>query len=266
MAKGRKFSAAVRKAMNHPSPHPLGGSPLGSHTDEQSTAWAVREMFTAVAPRYDLLNHLLSLRRDVAWRKAAARALREALGQSGSLAVDVCCGTGDLALALARYSSGTVIATDFCRPMLERARHKARDESRPVLFVETDTLRLPFRDRSLDVVGVGFGFRNLANYANGLQELHRVLRPWGILAILEFSRVRWPVFGPLFRFYFQYFLPRLGSFISGVPGAYQYLQQSVVQFPDQESLAAAMREAGFVNVRYHNFTGGVAALHLGYKA
>jgi demethylmenaquinone methyltransferase/2-methoxy-6-polyprenyl-1,4-benzoquinol methylase len=241
------------------------GSPLGTPDDPQSTGRAVRSMFAAVVPRYDFLNHFLSLGRDIAWRKATARALRNALARPGSLAVDVCCGTGDLALALQRHSAGMVAGTDFCHPMLQRAREKARPWAGKLSFLEADTLALPFRDESLDVVSVAFGFRNLASYEQGLREMSRVLRRGGTLAILEFSTVRWPLFGPLFRFYFHHILPRLGTWISGVSGPYKYLPDSVTRFPDQESLAAAMREAGFGKVRYRNFTGGVAALHLGEK-
>jgi len=252
--------------MSDSAPRPFQGSPLGSPDHHDSTARAVRQMFAAVAPRYDFLNHFLSLGRDIAWRRATAKALRETLARPGSVAVDVCSGTGDLALALARYSAGKVIGTDFCRPMLQRAREKAQRSAPAVFFLEADTLALPFCSASLDVVSVAFGFRNLANYQAGLREMHRVLKLGGLIAILEFSRVRWPAFGPLFRFYFQRILPRLGTWISGVPGPYQYLPDSVSQFPDQESLAAALRAAGFANVRYQNFTGGVAALHLGQKA
>ena len=182
------------------------------------------------------------------------------------MALDVCCGTGDLALALRRFSAGIVIGSDFCQPMLERAQGKARGVSRPTFFISADTLTLPLTDQSVDVVAVAFGFRNLADYTAGLIELSRVLRPGGVLAILEFSEVRWPVFGPLFRFYFRRILPRLGSLISGVDGPYRYLPDSVAKFPNQESLAGAMRTAGLKNVRNRNFTGGVAALHLGEKA
>lgn len=222
-------------------------------------------MFAAVAPRYDLANHVLSLARDIAWRRATARELREALARPGSFAVDACCGTGDLSLALARVSAGTVVGTDFCHPMLHLARRKASNQTRPIFFLEADTLRLPFRDGSLDVVSMAFGFRNLASYTRGLEEMHRVLKPGGWLAILEFSQVRWPVVGPVFRFYFHHILPRVGTWISGVSGPYQYLPDSVSRFPDQERLAALMREAGFGNVRYRNFTAGVSALHLGQK-
>ncbi len=251
--------------MSDRAQRPPAGSPPGSRDDPASTARQVREMFAAVAPRYDFLNHFLSLGRDIAWRRATARALREVLAKPGSVALDVCCGTGDLSAALARYSAGVVIGTDFCHPMLRRAGEKF-PPSRGVFFLEADTLLLPFSDSSLDVVSVAFGFRNLADYARGLDEMRRVLRPEGHLAILEFSRVGWPILGSLFRFYFHRVLPRLGTWISGVAGPYQYLPDSVSRFPDQESLAAALREAGFRNVRYRNFSGGIAALHLGHKA
>ena len=241
------------------------GSPLGSPNDVESTGRAVREMFAAVARRYDFLNHFLSLGRDIAWRRATARTLGEFLARPGSVGVDVCCGTGDLAFALKRVSGGTVIGTDFCHPMLRLAQQKAKRSRRAVSFLEADTLALPFPDDSLDAISSAFGFRNLANYAKGLAEMHRVLRPGGVVGILEFSRVRWPLFGPLFRLYFRQVLPRLGTWISGVRGPYQYLPDSVSRFPDQEALAEAMRAAGFAKVRYRDFTGGVAALHIGQK-
>jgi len=238
------------------------GSPLGS-------GHAVREMFGAVAPRYDFLNHFLSLGRDIAWRRATAEALGDVLARPGCVALDVCCGTGDLTLELARRSAATttkVFGADFSHPMLKLGREKARRGRHAVTFLEADTLSLPLRDDSLDAVASAFGFRNLVNYAQGLREIRRVLKPGGTAAILEFSRVTWPVFGTLFRFYFRRVLPRLGTWISGVEGPYHYLPDSVAKFPEQEALAAAMRVAGFSNVRYRNFTGGVAALHLGEKA
>jgi demethylmenaquinone methyltransferase / 2-methoxy-6-polyprenyl-1,4-benzoquinol methylase len=244
---------------------PSSGSPLGSPDNEDSTARAVRSMFASVAPRYDFLNHFLSLGRDLAWRRSTARTLRPILERPGSLAVDVCCGTGDLALAFSRYSRSTVLGTDFCHPMLQRAREKAARRARAISFFEADTLRLPFREDSLDLVGVAFGFRNLANYARGLEEMRRVLKPGGAAAILEFSRIDWPLIGPLFRFYFRRLLPKIGTLVSGVAGPYQYLPDSVSKFPDQKQLAGLMREAGFSNVHYRNFFAGAAALHLGEK-
>ena len=241
------------------------GTRIAGQEGESSTARAVREMFAQIAPRYDFLNHFLSLGFDILWCRAAARVLREALRRPGSVAVDACCGTGDLALAFRRYSAGTLIGMDFCPPMLARAKQKAGRGKRAVHFVGADTLALPCRDSSVDLIAAAFGFRNLANYADGLREMRRALKPSGTVAILEFSRVGWPIIGPLFRFYFRQVLPCLGGCISGNADAYRYLPESVAKFPDQESLAQAMREAGFVNVRYRNFSGGVAALHLGEK-
>ncbi len=251
--------------MSDPAPRTAKGSPLGSPQDVASTARAVREMFAAVAPRYDFLNHFLSLGRDIAWRRATGVALRNRLARPGSRVLDLCCGTGDLAFAFCRYSSGTVFGADFCRPMLRRAREKSLRRGGSVFFLEADALVLPFAKESLDAVALAFGLRNLASYARGMEEIRRVLKPGGVLAILEFSRVRWPLFGPLFRFYFQRILPWVGTRVSGVSGPYQYLPDSVSKFPDQEALAAVLREAGFRNVWYRDFTGGVVALHIAEK-
>jgi demethylmenaquinone methyltransferase/2-methoxy-6-polyprenyl-1,4-benzoquinol methylase len=224
----------------------------------------MRELFSVVAPRYDFLNHLLSMGRDIAWRKATAKALRRILERPDSKAADLCCGTGDLAFELERYSAGRVFGTDFCHPMLVRAKRKALRHS--TLFLEADTLALPFPDEFLDVATLAFGFRNLASHVSGLREIRRVLKPRGILAILEFSEVRGPVFGPFFRFYFRHLLPRIGTWVSGVPGPYQYLYDSVSKFPNQQRLSQLLSAEGFQNTRYVNFTGGVAALHLAEKA
>jgi demethylmenaquinone methyltransferase/2-methoxy-6-polyprenyl-1,4-benzoquinol methylase len=224
----------------------------------------MRTMFSAVAPRYDFLNHFLSLGRDMAWRKATAKALRRVLERPDSKVADLCCGTGDLAFELERYSAGRVFATDFCHPMLVLAKKKARRHS--TLFLEADTLALPFPDEFLDVATLAFGFRNLASYVSGLREIRRALKLQGILAILEFSEVRRSIFAPFFRFYFRHVLPRVGTWISGVPGPYQYLHDSVSKFPNQQALAQLLRAEGFQNVRYASFTGGVAALHLAEKA
>lgn len=252
----------MNKSLQSP---PLEGSPLGSPRTVAATSRLVREMFAAVATRYDFLNHFLSAGLDLSWRRATARALREPLSHPDSVALDICCGTGDLAFALRRVSAGKVFAADFCQPMLERAKVKLHNVFRPVSFMGADALCLPFNSGSVDVIASAFGFRNLANYESGLCEMRRVLKPGGTLAILEFSRVRWPLFGPLFRLYFAHVLPLIGTWVSGVAGPYQYLHNSASRFPDQETLAATMRRSGFVNVRYLNFMGGVAALHLAEK-
>ena len=222
-------------------------------------------MFGRIAGRYDLLNHLLSGNVDKRWRRLVARTLRPSLVE-GARVLDVACGTGDLALALASAGAASVVGLDFCRPMLEIARRKAAGESRGLQFVEGDALRLPFADESFDAVTIAFGLRNLAGVEEGLRELLRVLRPGGRAAVLEFSSPSVPGFRALFRFYFARVLPRVGGLVSGSRGAYEYLPDSVSRFPDQRRLAELMREAGFEEVEYRNLTGGIAALHTGTRA
>ncbi len=243
---------------------PYAGSPLGRPDDPVSTAAEVRRMFAGVARHYDFLNHFLSLGTDILWRRATANTLAVDLARPESVVADLCCGTGDLSLALARRSAGQVVGVDFCHPMLARAREKSAGLPR-LAFVEADALRLPFADDRFDAVAVAFGFRNLANYRHGLAEMYRILKPGGTVALLEFSRVRSAVIGPLFRFYFRRILPRLGGWISGDAASYRYLPDSVERFPDQDALVRLMQATGFINVRYRNLSWGVAALHVGSK-
>lgn len=225
----------------------------------------VRDMFAGIAGRYDLLNHLLSGNIDKRWRRLVAKQLQAGLSIEGARALDVACGTGDLSLALAETTGARIVGTDFCRPMLEIAARKARTNVPEIPFVEGDALRLPFADRSFDAATIAFGLRNLSSVETGLRELWRVLKPAGRVAVLEFSKPVIPGFRALFQFYFSRVLPRIGGIISGSPGAYEYLPDSVSRFPDQKQLAALMNEAGFEEVLYRNLTGGIAALHLGTR-
>jgi demethylmenaquinone methyltransferase/2-methoxy-6-polyprenyl-1,4-benzoquinol methylase len=222
-------------------------------------------MFAGIAGRYDLLNHLLSGNTDKRWRRLVAESLRDALGE-GSRALDVACGTGDLAIALAEAGRARVVGLDFCRPMLDIAARKTDGLAPHVGYVEADALRLPFADASFEVVTIAFGLRNLSSVEDGLQELGRVLKPGGRIAVLEFSSPVVPGFRALFKFYFTRVLPRIGGLISGSRGAYEYLPDSVSRFPDQTRLAAMMSSAGFEQVEYKNLTGGIAALHTGTRA
>lgn len=225
----------------------------------------VRKMFARIASRYDLLNHLLSANVDRRWRARVVRCVRPSLGV-GSHALDVACGTGDLSLALARGGDGAhVVGLDFCRPMLEIAARKVGADARAVLFIEGDALKLPFADASFDLVTIAFGLRNLASVEDGLRELLRVTRRGGRVAVLEFSRPAWPGLRELFGLYFTRVLPRIGGFVSGSRGAYEYLPDSVSRFPDQVGLASLMREVGFTSVEFENLTGGIAALHTGTR-
>jgi demethylmenaquinone methyltransferase/2-methoxy-6-polyprenyl-1,4-benzoquinol methylase len=236
-----------------------GATPRGAANEQEAAAW-VRDMFGRVAPRYDLLNHVLSFNIDKLWRARTVKRLRPILNRPDAQVLDLCCGTGDLMLALRANAKARVYGSDFCHPMLQAAMQKAGPASR--LF-EADALRLPARDASLDALTVAFGFRNLTNYEAGLVELKRVLKPGGVAAILEFSQPPNPVINGAYGFYSRHILPRIGGALSGASDAYTYLPESVRKFPDADGLAAKMRSAGFKNVTFERMTFGIVALHLG---
>jgi demethylmenaquinone methyltransferase/2-methoxy-6-polyprenyl-1,4-benzoquinol methylase len=242
-----------------------GTTPRGTCSETEAAYW-VRGMFGRVAHRYDLVNHLLSFHVDKLWRAHTVRRVRPILDQPDALVLDICCGTGDLALALARGSACRVLGSDFCHPMLVAARDKVeRRHARAALF-ESDALHLPVRDHSLDLITVAFGFRNLANYQAGLREMHRALRPGGVAAILEFSQPPNRAFRALYSFYSRRVLPLVGGAISGSRDAYTYLPESVRKFPTAPQLAASMQLAGFDKVSFEYLTGGIVALHYGVAA
>src|SRR5438128_657327 len=219
----------------------------------------VQEMFAGIAHRYDFLNHFLSASIDRRWRKVAVNKVRELVGSSPSIVcLDVCSGTGDLALALHRGLHCDVIASDFCHPMLTRA--YAKCAGLPVRNVEADALNLPFPDRSFEALTIAFGLRNLEDPRRGLNEMRRVLKPGGGVVILEFSKPVAPVFKHAFNFYFRHILPKLGAAISGNGSAYQYLPDSVRKFPAQDQLKELMESCEFRDVGYGNLSGGIAAL------
>ncbi len=232
---------------------------------EAAHANAVREMFSGIAKRYDLLNHLLSLNIDKGWRRKVSDELRGILDRDDAVVLDVACGTGDLSIELDRNARARIIGSDFCRPMLTVAQSKPSGGTAPIPYVEGDALKLPFADGSFDAVTIAFGLRNLASVPDGLAELLRILKPGGRLAVLEFSAPVVPGFGKLFNFYFSHVLPRIGGAVSGSRGAYKYLPDSVSKFPNQKKLAALMESTGFDTVKYKNLTGGIAALHTGTK-
>ena len=246
-----------------------GTRPEGVRSETEAAAH-VRKMFGRIAPRYDLLNHVLSLDIDKIWRRRVARHFNAILHDPNARVLDLCCGTGDLAFAFRRQApqGAMIIGSDFVPEMLIRARSKAEalgTASAKMEFVEADALALPFADETFDLVSCAFGFRNLANYERGMQEILRVLKPGGAVAILEFSEPRGRLFGSAYRFYFRHILPRLGGWISGNSSAYNYLPRSVSKFPSPEKLQEQIQHKGYSDVRFSRWTGGIVTLHTGRK-
>lgn len=238
-----------------------------AHTaNEIEHAKAVRAMFSGIAGRYDLLNHVLSMNIDKRWRRLVRRKLQTTLDDPNALVLDVACGTGDLSIELQTHAKAKVIGTDFCRPMLAVAAQKNEKESLSIPYVEGDAMKLGFADEAFDAVTIAFGLRNLSNFGDGLIELSRILKPGGKLVVLEFSSPIVPGFRQAFNFYFTRILPRIGGAVSGSRGAYEYLPDSVSKFPDQKRLASLMEEIGLKSVEFQNLTGGIAAVHSGIKA
>ena len=220
----------------------------------------VRDMFTSIAPRYDLLNHLLSLNIDKRWRRRAVDRLDWERTPDGTY-IDSCAGTLDFAAELSGRDgfAGHVVGADFVVPMLLLGREKANG-LRPV---GADVLQLPFPNASFDGATVGFGVRNLVDLATGLREMRRVLKPGSRAIVLEFTTPRvWPI-RPLYLFYFRHVLPFVGRIVSKHREAYTYLPDSVVNFPEPDDLAGMMREAGFSGVGYERLTFGIVAVHWG---
>jgi demethylmenaquinone methyltransferase/2-methoxy-6-polyprenyl-1,4-benzoquinol methylase len=226
-------------------------------------------MFTSIAPRYDLLNHLLSLNIDRTWWWRTARTFRQILQRDDARVLDICCGTGDMAFALRRRagkSRARIFGADFSSAMLMRAKLKSTAQKAPsAAWIEADALQLPIPGDHLDLVTSAFGFRNLADYDAGLREIHRVLRPGGEVGILDFS-VPSGTLGGLYRLYFHHVLPRIGRIISGISGAYDnYLPASVERFPTPQAMLERMRAAGFAEVSWTPYTFGIAGLYRGRK-
>jgi demethylmenaquinone methyltransferase/2-methoxy-6-polyprenyl-1,4-benzoquinol methylase len=238
----------------------IGTEPPGAKGEAEAARW-VRQMFGSVAHRYDFLNHLLSFSLDRSWRGRTVARVESVLLRPGARVLDLCCGTGDLLLALESRRGAPVWGCDFCRPMLAIAQRK----SPSAMLIEADALHLPVAGASLDLITTAFGFRNLASYRAGLEEMTRVLRPGGVAAILEFSQPRGRLFPALYGFYSRHILPLVGRVLSGSKDAYAYLPESVRRFPGAEELAAEMRAAGFRAVTYERMTAGIVALHLGTR-
>jgi demethylmenaquinone methyltransferase/2-methoxy-6-polyprenyl-1,4-benzoquinol methylase len=237
-----------------------GAQPAGAR-DEQSAAQAVRQMFNSIAPRYDLLNHVLSANIDRLWWRRTARTFRSTLNDPESAILDICCGTGDMTMAMLRHRPACarpILAADFAHAMLERGVRKFSGHG--AVALEADALHLPLRSDSLDLVVTAFGFRNLANYEAGLREFHRVLKPGGELGILEFSEPG-GLIGKAYAIYFRRVLPSIGRLICGKDGPYDYLPSSVGKFPPPSEMLGLMQNSGYCNVAWRPYTFGIAGLY-----
>ena len=241
----------------------VGASPEGAR-DRDAAARAIREMFTSIAPRYDLLNHVLSFNVDRLWWARAARSFSQTLQRPDARVLDLCCGTGDMTFALRRraHAAARIVGGDFSHAMLQRANLKSMGTS--LRWVEADALNLPFGGGQFDLVTSAFGFRNLADYDAGLREILRVLKPGGECGILDFGEPK-GLMGKVYRIYFKRVLPAVGSMISGVKGPYAYLPASVERFPEPGEMLERMRGVGFREVAWTPYTFGIAGLYRGKK-
>jgi len=243
-----------------------GTTPAGA-TDEQSAARAVQKMFDEIAPRYDFANHALSMNVDRLWWRRTARMFAHILKQQEAAVLDLCAGTGDMAVALHILAgklggNPSIYALDFSHQMLSHG--LAKYSARGIQPVEADALALPISENKMDLVVSAFGFRNLANYDAGLREIFRVLKPGGEVGILDFGEPG-GLMGKLYAFYFRHILPRVGTLISGVRGPYEYLPASVRKFPAPQQMQGRMEAAGFRNVSWTPYTFGIAGLYRGTK-
>jgi demethylmenaquinone methyltransferase/2-methoxy-6-polyprenyl-1,4-benzoquinol methylase len=241
-----------------------GATPDGAATEREAARW-VQDMFGQVAPRYDLLNHVLSLNIDKLWRAHTVKCLHAILKDPDARAMDLCCGTGDLLVAMERAAGRPLLGSDFCFPMLQGAAGKMERLGLSSPLFDADGLELPLADDSLNLITIAFGFRNFANYRRGLQELRRVLKPGGTLAILEFSQPPNRLFRALYDFYSTQVLPRIGGLVSGSSQAYAYLPASVKKFPGAPEFRQWMLEEGFRDVEFDYLSFGIAALHRARK-
>ena len=242
----------------------MGSTHFGYETvDENVKAQRVRGVFDSVAPKYDLMNDLMSMGLHRAWK---AYTVMVADVREGHRVLDIAGGTGDLALAFARKvgESGRVVHTDINEAMLRTGRNRLLDAGAALPTLVCDAEKLPFPEGSFDRVSVAFGLRNMTHQAQALAEMNRVLKPGGKLLVLEFSRVAQPL-AKVYDWYSFKVLPRLGALVAGDDGSYRYLAESIRMHPGQEELKAMMKKAGFGHVDFHNLTGGVVALHVGIK-
>ncbi|WP_018133231.1 demethylmenaquinone methyltransferase [Effusibacillus pohliae] len=226
----------------------------------------VHYIFSRIAKRYDLMNTVLSFRQHKIWRTAVMKRMNV---QPGTSAIDVCTGTGDWAIALAKAvgEDGRVVGLDFCEPMLEEAERKVvrQGVAKQVQMVHGNAMALPFDDNTFDYATIGFALRNVPDVEYVIGEMARVVKPGGMVVSLELSKPEWPLFRALYYFYFENILPRIGNLAAKDGVSYSWLPESLRSFPDRRGLEEIFQRAGLVRVESKPFTGGIAAMHLGYK-
>lgn len=224
----------------------------------------VHSVFESIAPKYDIMNDILSFRRHKAWRKFTMNKMNM---QHGDSAIDLCCGTCDWTISMAQASQGPITGLDFSDNMLEigRAKIKAQGIESKITLIQGNAMSLPFEDNSFDYATIGFGLRNVPDLRQVLQEMKRVVKPGGMVVCLELSKPTWQPFKGIYYFYFKHLLPMLGRLIAKRYEQYKWLPDSLVQFPGRKELADIFRETGLAEVEAYALTGGIAALHIGKK-
>jgi len=233
--------------------------------DAESKQKHVHEVFESIAPKYDLMNNIISFRRHKSWRRFTMRKMNM---QPGQTALDLCCGTCDWTIALAKASSGgKVVGLDFSRNMLDIGQAKVDKLAlgNQIELVQGNAMDLPFEDNSFDYVTIGFGLRNVPDVVKTLKEMRRVVKPGGMIVCLEMSKPTWQPFKGIYYFYFEKVMPLLGKWVAKRYEQYQWLPESLASFPDLQALAEMFRDVGMRNVKAYPLTGGVAALHMGTK-
>ncbi|EHJ08275.1 demethylmenaquinone methyltransferase [Staphylococcus simiae] len=231
--------------------------------DNKANKEQVHRVFQNISNKYDRLNNIISFEQHKVWRK---RVMKEMNVQKGASALDVCCGTADWTIALSKAVGpfGEVTGLDFSENMLAVGKEKTADMEN-VKLVHGDAMDLPFEDNSFDYVTIGFGLRNVPEYLVALKEMNRVLKPGGMVVCLETSQPTLPVFKQVYALYFKFVMPVFGKLFAKSKDEYEWLQQSTFNFPGKEQLKRMFEQAGFTNIKVRSFTGGVAAMHLGYK-
>lgn len=237
---------------------------MSPSTSSENKEQFVHSVFESIAPKYDMMNDLISFRRHKAWRKFTMAKMRMSPGAS---AIDLCCGTCDWTISMAQASGGMITGLDFSENMLEYGRRKVKESGleSQISLTQGNAMALPFEDNTFDYATIGFGLRNVPDLHQVLREMQRVVKPGGMVVCLELSKPTWQPFKGLYYFYFQKIMPMVGKLVAKRYQQYKWLPESLVQFPGRAELAQIFRETGLTDVQAYPLTGGIAALHIGTK-